>query len=93
MALVFEWNPVKARINEAKHGISFEEAASVFGDPLSLMIMDPLHSVREERFVTVGTSHRGRLLVVVYADRGDRIRIISGRRATPQERRAYEEKE
>ena len=91
MALVFEWNPVKARINEAKHGISFEEAASVFGDPLSLTIMDPSHSVREERFVTVGASHRGQLLVVVHADRGDRIRIISGRKATPQERRAYEE--
>ena len=68
----FEWDGQKARANHARHGIPFEEACTVFRDPLSLTIRDPLHSTNEERFVIVGTSDRNRLLVVVHTDRGDR---------------------
>jgi uncharacterized protein len=91
MALFFEWDTAKARANEVSHGISFEEAASVFGDPLSLTIADPLHSLQEERFITIGESARGRVIVVVHTDRKSRIRIISSRKATRRERRDYEE--
>ncbi|MBI3622037.1 MAG: BrnT family toxin [Nitrospirae bacterium] len=93
MGLIFEWDEVKAGSNLRKHGISFEEAATVFGDYLSLTIADPQHSEGEERFVIIGRSHRGRTLVVVHTERGDRMRIISARLATPRERRAYEETE
>jgi uncharacterized DUF497 family protein len=89
--LIVEWDTEKARTNIAKHRVAFEEAATVFGDPLSLTIPDPLHARREQRFVTVGQSHRGRTLVVVHTDRGDRIRIISARVASRGERRHYEE--
>jgi uncharacterized protein len=68
MALTFEWDTTKARRNLAKHGISFEESSTVFGDPRSLTIPDPVHSKVEERFVTVGASHRGKLLVVVHTE-------------------------
>jgi len=71
MALTFEWDTNKARWNLAKHGVSFEESSTVFGDPRSLTIPDPVHSKVEERFVTIGTSHRGKLLVVVHTERGD----------------------
>ena len=91
MSLIFEWNGDKARQNIKKHGISFEEAATVFGDPSSLTIRDPLHSAHEERFVTVGYSYKYRLLVVVHTERGNTIRIISARRATRRERKTYEE--
>jgi len=91
MALVFEWDNRKARQNLGKHGVSFEEAATVFGDPLSLTITDPVHSDHEERFIIIGESIQGRLLVVVHTERGDNIRIISVRVATPRERSAYEE--
>ena len=91
MALVFEWDEQKARRNLAKHAVSFDEAATVFADVLSLTIEDPLHSTDEQRFVTTGESNRNCLLVVVHADRGDRIRIISARQATPRERRTHEE--
>jgi len=91
MGFHFEWDSRKARVNARKHGVSFEEAATVFGDPLSVTIADPLHSPREDRFVTVGESVRRRLLVLVHADRGDTIRIISARRATRRERENYEE--
>ena len=77
MPLSFEWDANKARTNLAKHGIVFEEASTVFGDNLSLTIPDPLHSEVEDRFVTIGTSHRGKLLVVVHTERGENIRIIS----------------
>jgi uncharacterized DUF497 family protein len=90
MALTFEWDTSKARGNLAKHGISFEESSTVLGDPLSLTIPDPVHSKVEERFVTIGTSHRGKLLVVVHTERGDNIRIISARAASRRERRSYE---
>jgi uncharacterized DUF497 family protein len=91
MALTFEWDTNKARRNLGKHGVSFEESSSVFGDPLSLTVPDPVHSKVEERFVTLGTSHRGNLLVVVHTERGDNIRIISARPASRRERRTYEE--
>jgi uncharacterized DUF497 family protein len=91
MALVFEWDNRKARQNLGKHGVSFEEAATVFGDPLSLTITDPVHSDHEERFIIIGESIQGRLLVVIHTERGDNIRIISVRVATPRERSAYEE--
>jgi len=91
MALLFEWDPKKARNNLAKHGISFDEASTVFRDPLSITISDPLHSEDEERFVLTGCSCRNRLLVVVHTERGDRIRIISARPATRSERLRYEE--
>jgi len=89
MPLTFEWDEKKAKQNIKKHKVSFEEAATVLADPLSLTIPDPLHSEEEDRFVTMGTSIRGRLLVVVHTERGDAIRIISARLATRRERRAY----
>ncbi|MGB2804745.1 MAG: BrnT family toxin [Candidatus Zixiibacteriota bacterium] len=91
MSLLFEWDRNKAQQNIKKHGISFEEATTVFGDPLSLTIRDPLHSIDDERFVVIGYSYKYRLLVVVHTERGNRIRIISARRATRQERKTYEE--
>ncbi|HVN37127.1 MAG TPA: BrnT family toxin [Myxococcota bacterium] len=87
----FEWDPDKARANVAKHGVSFEEAIACFRDPLSLTILDPDHSERENRFVLIGQSSTRRLLVVVHTDRGEAIRLISARRATRRERRAYEQ--
>ena len=90
MPLTFEWDERKARSNAQKHGVSFEEAATAFGDSLSLTIGDPEHSAEENRFVLVGTTHRDRLVVVVHTERGDNIRIISARLATRAERRAYE---
>jgi uncharacterized DUF497 family protein len=90
VSLTFEWDRGKAVKNLRKHGIEFEEAATVFGDPLSLTIPDEVHSRREVRFVTMGQSSRARLLVVVHTDRGDVIRIIGARVATSRERRSYE---
>jgi len=86
----FEWDPVKAATNLEKHGVSFAEAATVFFDPLSLTVADPTHSVGEERLIITGLSYHRRQLVVVHSDRGDRIRIISARLATPSERKNYE---
>lgn len=91
MALSFEWDLVKAGNNLAKHGVSFDEASTVFQDVFSITIADPLHSMDEERYVLVGHSCRGRLLVVVHTDRSDRVRIISARTATRKERKNYEE--
>lgn len=89
----FEWDPQKAVINQRKHGVSFQEAASVFGDPLSTTYHDPDHYIREHRFITAGMSQSGRVLMVAHTDRGDNIRIISARKTTRQERRYYEEGE
>ena len=86
----FEWDSIKAAKNLAKHGVSFPEAATVFGDPLSLTFPDPDHSVREQRFITIGCSQDGRVLIVAHTDRAERVRIISARKATPRERRHYE---
>ena len=87
----FEWDPAKAAENLAKHGVSFEEAATVFRDALSATGLDPDHSVEEERYVIFGVSTSGRLLVVAHTERGDTIRIISARPATAGERKIYEE--
>ncbi len=86
----FDWDADKAAINLQKHGVSFDEAASVFGDPFSLTTTDPLHSSTEDRFVDIGYSAQGRLLIVVYVERENRIRIISSRKATSAERQIYE---
>jgi uncharacterized protein len=86
----FEWEPEKAESNLQKHGVSFAEAATVFFDPLSMTVADPLHSVSEKRFVITGLSYQHRHLVVVHSDRDDRIRLISARLATPTERKKYE---
>ena len=93
MGLLFEWDPKKARLNLKRHGVSFEEASTAFRDPLSHTIKDPLHSEKEERFVLIGRTIQGRLLVIVHTDRGERIRIISARMATKNERLRYEENE
>jgi uncharacterized DUF497 family protein len=87
----FEWNALKAAANLRKHGISFDEAASVFFDPLSATGDDPDHSLEERRFVTFGMSSSGRLLVVAHAQNDDAIRIITARHATRAERKLYEE--
>lgn len=92
MGYNFEWNHRKAETNRRKHGVTFEEAMTAFGDPLSLNMPDPDHSESEERFIVMGQSDRYRLLVVSYADIGNRTRIISARMATRSERYDYEEK-
>jgi uncharacterized DUF497 family protein len=86
----FEWDPKKAAANEAKHGITFEEATSVFLDPLVRIRPDDDHSLDEERSTATGMSQLGRLLVVTYTDRPDRIRIISARKPTRREVASYE---
>lgn len=87
----FEWDPGKAAENLAKHGVSFEEAATAFRDALSATGSDPDHSFDEERFVTFGISTAGRLLAIAHTDHDDTIRIISARAVTPRERNIYEE--
>ena len=87
----FEWNPRKAEINLSKHGVSFIEAATVFGAELAITVSDPDHSNDEDRYITIGWSNSRRLLMVSHTDRGDRIRIISARELTRAERKAYEE--
>lgn len=91
MDLSFEWDPRKAASNVRKHGVSFEEAVQVFGDPLARIFDDPDHSSGELRELIVGHATRQRLLIVSFVERGDRVRILSARRATRRERRDYEE--
>ncbi len=91
MGYVFEWDPAKADANARKHGVTFDEASTVFGDPLNLLMSDPAHTLDEERYLLLGMSNRRRLLVVAFAERPPRARRISARRATRQERRQYEE--
>jgi uncharacterized DUF497 family protein len=91
MDLSFEWDPRKDAANRRKHGVSFEEALPVFGDPLARMFDDPDHSDTEPREVIVGHCRRRRLLLVSFVQRRDRIRILSARKATRRERRDYEE--
>jgi len=91
MKPTFEWNAKKARRNLRKHGVSFEEAKSVFLDPLSITVADPAQTVAEDRFVDIGASAQGRVLVVVYTERGSNILLISCRKATSMEARAYEQ--
>ena len=89
----FDWDPNKAADNETKHGVSFEEATTVFGDPLSDTYDDPDHSWEERRFLIIGTCEQGRLLLVAHTEEGEIIRIISAREPTRKERKLYEEKQ
>ena len=89
--LAFAWKPAKAAINLEKHGVSFDEAATVFRNPLAKVLPDPTHSQGEERAIMIGHSEGGRLLLVVFMQREDRIRIISAREVSRRERREYEE--
>lgn len=96
MKLIFEWDKKKARVNLQKHKVSFEEAKSLFNDPLLLTYTDLYHSDTEERYISIGNSARGRTLLVVHADKKESeetltIRIISCRKVTPSERQGYEE--
>jgi len=87
----FEWDPRKAVANERKYGVTFQEAATIFSDPMALTFPDPDHSFDEDRDITFGISRLGRLLVVSHTSRGERTRIISARLTTRQEKRIYEE--
>jgi hypothetical protein len=91
LALEFQWDQRKAAANLAKHKVSFEEAATVFGDPLGRIVADPRHSAEEERLVLLGISRQRRLLAVMYIERTGAVRIIGARQATRPERRDYEE--
>jgi len=86
----FSWDLSKDLLNQRDHGITFQEATTVFGDSLAVTVSDPDHSVGEERFITIGQSSSGRLLVVCHIEQGDTIRIISARRPTAHERKDYE---
>ena len=89
----FEWDQTKAQNNQKKHGVSFSEASTIFGDPMELTIADPDHSQEEFRFLSIGISALGNLLLVSYTERQEnRIRIISARKATKHEERQYEQK-
>jgi len=88
----FEWDKNKSRTNLSKHGISFDEAKTVFDDPLYIDFYDPDHSENEQRYIMFGTSERGRVLMVSYTERGNRVHLISARKATPAERESYEER-
>jgi len=87
----FEWDTRKAESNFRKHGISFTEAGTVFGDDLAATVPDPDHSDEEDRYITIGWSDHGRLLMISHTDRGDKIWIINARELTPRERKTYEE--
>ena len=89
----FEWSPVKAAVNEGKHGVRFVEATTVFGQVLTAYVPDPAHLVGEARFLAVGFSSRGRVLLISYTERDEAVRIISAREATPRERRSYERRQ
>ena len=91
MSYEFEWDANKATANNKKHGVSFHEATTVFGDPLAMLMRDPHHSLSEERYLVLGASSAGRLLVVSHTERPPRTRIISARPATRNERSHYEE--
>lgn len=90
-AVQFEWDENKAESNAKKHGVTFHEAATVFGDPLAWTYPDPDHSEGEQRWITLGHSEQQRLLVVAHVDMGESVRIISARAATRRERQFYEE--
>jgi len=87
----FEWDEAKAAANLELHGVSFPEASTAFGDPLSITIADPDHSEEEQRFILLGLTFSGRLVVVVHTDRDETTRLISARLATRRERRSYEQ--
>ncbi len=87
----YDWDQGKANINLQKHGISFQEAASVFGDPLALTFNDPDHSIHEQRLLTFGVTKNGQLVIVSHTETHDSVRIISARPMDRQERKIYEE--
>ena len=89
--MTFDWDPIKAKLNLSKHGVSFEEAITALLDPLSQTELDPDHSLEEHRFIAFGISARRRLLVVSYTERAGEIRLINARLATKAERKIYEE--
>ena len=89
--MILEWDPEKTASNYTKHGVDFHEAGTVLDDPLSTTFPDPDHSVDEQRYLTIGSSLSGRILVVAHTDRGEAVRLISARQATPSERRFYEQ--
>jgi uncharacterized protein len=89
VGIQFQWDPHKAAANIEKHKVSFDEARTVFRDRMLISLIDEEHSVDEERYITIGMSARGRLLLVAHADRGGQVRIISARRATRKEERFY----
>ena len=89
--MTFDWDQKKAAENLLKHGVSFDEAKTVFDDPLYVDFYDPDHSIGEHRFILMGESAHGRLLMVSYTERGNAIRLISARELTPAERKKYEE--
>ncbi len=91
MSLVFEWDEKKATVNRRKHRVSFEEASTAFGDPLSITIEDPHHSKNENRLILIGKSELFSTLVVVHIEKRETIRIISARKATNKEKKLYEE--
>ena len=91
MAYEFEWDAAKADANFRKHDVSFDEAVTVFADPLALLLPDPAHSSEEERYLALGRSDKDRLVVVAFAERPPRTRLISARLATRREHRQYEE--
>ncbi len=91
MAIAFEWDPQKAIANQRKHGVTFDEGTTAFGDPFGIVVDDPRHSGVEDRMVLLGYSQASRLLAVMFTERGDRIRLISARTATRRERQTYEE--
>ncbi|MBW4581408.1 MAG: BrnT family toxin [Tildeniella nuda ZEHNDER 1965/U140] len=88
--MLFDWDKEKARSNLSKHGVSFDEATSVFDDPLFLTFADQVHSLQKRRFIIMGESAKGRLLVVAYTDRAGITRLINARPVTRKERKAYE---
>ena len=89
--MIYEWDPEKAEANLRKHGVSFEEAPTVFRDPVAVTYPDPDHSDEEDREITIGRSVKQRVLFVSHSQRGDRIRLISARKATRRERKGHEE--
>ncbi len=89
--MVFEWDVNKAAVNLVKHGVSFDEAKTVFDDPLYVDFYDPDHSDSEHRYIIIGMSQQGRLLLIAYTERGDVTRLISAREATRMERKTYEQ--
>jgi len=91
LGYIFEWNAKKPKSNSRKHGVTFDDATTVFADPLSLLMPDPDHSIDEQRYVVLGMSNLHELLIVAFVERPPRTRLISARRATPAERRLYEE--
>ena len=92
MSITFEWNQIKSEENARKHGITFEEAKTIFNDPFAITIDDPDHSNDEYRYIDIGFSSKGSLLVVWYTERNENIRIIGCRKATKYERKIYEGK-